>query len=147
MDHFAEGWLHLRARCGVCGRLVGGWNCMWRISSSVLSSSFSTSHWEPTHTSPMARTACPTPNAPLSSAAPTASSAPSHRPRLTQASRLQGNTGRRLRWSQGRRLKSCSGLPFAGRSRPPTMAHSRPSFAAKASPQTAGKSRQPATAN
>ncbi len=120
-DPLTEGWLRLRTNCGVCGRPVGGWNGMWRISSSLLIWSFFiplplegaeslqlTPRREPPHAAPTA--ACPTPNTPFSSEASPASSAPSRhsrrsqgcRSRLTQACRSQGNPGRRPQLTQAR---------------------------------------------
>ncbi len=108
-------------RCGVCGRLVGGWNGMWRISLSRLISPLLISSWEPPHTAPTARTACPTPKPPWFSGAPPASSAPCRRLRRGGASDSRGNPGRRSRPTQ------------ASHHSRPTQSTSQPPFAAYAS--------------
>ncbi len=137
---------------------------LWRISSCVLSSSFSLPlplenagspllipRRESPHTAPTAQTACPNTSTPLSSEAPSAFLAPRCRPRLIQACHLRGYPGcrlrgnqscsslltqarRRQRLSQGRRSQGKQALQPAGKSRSAAAAQSRQLFVAHANP-------------
>ncbi len=145
-QHFKEGWL-LRTRCGVCGRLVGGWNSMWRISLSILISPLLTSSREPPYR-PNGSDRLPKPKHPLNLQSCTCAFSPVP----PSAAKLSPRSAGKSRPP----FAAHPSPPFAGDSRPPSVAKSKLPFAAHASlppsaahpsPRSARKSRPPFTAH